>query len=275
MVNSATIGWLVFVFGALVGSFLNVVIWRVPRGESVVSPRSYCPNCLKQIAWYDNIPLISWILLGGKCRKCSMRISFQYISLEFITATLFSVAYLLLENHQSTPNSMQILIQLLALWTFACATVVIAAIDAKTGRIPNAQVLIALCGSIALALSPLFDISATLVPIQSFLAGVFSFIFFFAVKLIAPRGIGWGDVKVVLPLGMVLGFFGWGALIIGGMSAFGFASLYSFGLIALKKKTYKSKIYFGPWLVIGTWFGILFGEEIWGAYLNLLNLLVR
>jgi leader peptidase (prepilin peptidase)/N-methyltransferase len=84
----------VFIFGSLVGSFLNVCIYRLPLGESVVKPRSYCPQCKKPIFWYDNIPFISYLILRGKCRYCKQRISFRYFLVEFITAGVFLIFYL-------------------------------------------------------------------------------------------------------------------------------------------------------------------------------------
>jgi leader peptidase (prepilin peptidase)/N-methyltransferase len=84
---------IIFITGAIVGSFLNVCIWRLPRGESVVMPRSHCPNCNKTIPWYDNIPLLSYIILGAKCRFCHQRISLRYFLVELITAAVFLLFY--------------------------------------------------------------------------------------------------------------------------------------------------------------------------------------
>lgn len=82
-----------FIFGACFGSFANVIIYRMPKDESIVLPGSHCQNCQKPVAWYDNIPMVSWLLLRGKCRHCGVKFSFRYFFVELLTASLFSVAY--------------------------------------------------------------------------------------------------------------------------------------------------------------------------------------
>src|SRR3954451_1463488 len=92
-----------FLLGACVGSFLNVVIWRLPRGESLVTPPSHCPKCNHKLAWYDNVPIFGWIFLRGKCRYCSERISARYPIVEFVTAALFVATYILMFQYQLGP----------------------------------------------------------------------------------------------------------------------------------------------------------------------------
>src|SRR5881398_815126 len=92
-----------FAFGACVGSFLNVVVWRLPRGESIVSPPSHCPKCGTKLAWYDNIPVFGWIALRGKCRYCGQPISVRYPIFEAITGLLFVAYYLALFVYQEGP----------------------------------------------------------------------------------------------------------------------------------------------------------------------------
>jgi leader peptidase (prepilin peptidase)/N-methyltransferase len=263
-----------FVLGLLIGSFLNVVIWRVPRSESIVKPRSYCPSCKGQIAWYDNIPLASWLILKRRCRACSEIISFRYVAVEILTGILFVASFIALESSVTSRLPTPYFIALIALLGFASISVAIAFIDGKTGLIPNSLVLWGVASALLLDLGSLIQQSNDLVVVKSLAAGALSFCFFLAIKLISPNGLGWGDVKLAFPLGMVLGFFGWGSLIIGGMAAFGFASAYSLSLVALRSKGRKSSIYLGPWLVTGAWVGILSGEKVWALYLGLIDNLV-
>ena len=120
-----------FVLGLLVGSFLNVVIWRVPRGESVVSPPSACPSCGVEISWYDNIPVLSWLFLRGKCRNCANGISVRYPLVEFTTGILFAVM----------AGGFGFSWELPAYLYFAAISVALGLIDLDFKRLPNAIVL--------------------------------------------------------------------------------------------------------------------------------------
>jgi leader peptidase (prepilin peptidase)/N-methyltransferase len=263
-----------FVLGLLIGSFLNVVIWRVPRRESIVKPRSYCPSCRRQIAWYDNVPLVSWLILKRRCRACSEIISLRYVAVEILTGILFVASFTALESSVISRLPTPYFIELIALLVFASISVAIAFIDGKTGLIPNSLVLWGVASALLLDLGTLVQQTNDLAVGRPLAAGALSFCFFLTIKLISPNGLGWGDVKLAFPLGMVLGFFGWGSLIIGGMAAFGFASAYSLFLVALRSKRRKSFIYLGPWLVTGAWAGILSGEKVWALYLGFIDFLV-
>jgi leader peptidase (prepilin peptidase)/N-methyltransferase len=265
---------IVFTLGLLVGSFLNVVIWRVPRNESIVKPRSYCPKCLKQISWYDNVPFVSWLVLKGRCRACSERISFRYVAVEILTGILFAASYTAVDSSLASRTPIAFLIELTALLVFAAVSLAIAFIDGKTGLIPNSLVLWGVASILLLDLGRLIQQTNDPAVSRSLTAGLLSFCLFLAIKLISPNGLGWGDVKLAFPLGAVMGFFSWGSIIIGGMVAFGSASAYSLMLLSLGKKRRKSVIYLGPWLAAGAWGGILFGEKVWGLYLELIGSLV-
>ena len=129
---------LMAVFGAAFGSFLNVVIWRVPRGESVVHPRSRCPHCDAPIAWYDNIPLVSWLMLRAQCRRCSSPISPRYFIVELSTAVAFALITLLVTLQNSAPASFGALVLLVTgLCGFAACSIALAVIDAEHFRLPN------------------------------------------------------------------------------------------------------------------------------------------
>ena len=121
------VNFFIFIIGLVVGSFLNVCIYRLPREESIVKPRSHCPHCRKTIPWYDNIPLLSYILLKGKCRFCKARISFQYFTVELVTALLFILFY----------NTFGLTLKSLIYVIFTCGLVVATFVDFNFRIIPD------------------------------------------------------------------------------------------------------------------------------------------
>ena len=127
------LSWLIFagLFGACIGSFLNVVIYRLPLGQSIVSPPSRCPKCGYRLQWYDNVPVIGWVLLGGRCRKCKNPISIQYPIVELITALLFVLVVWL------TPPGPLLVTRLL----FVCILIVLFGIDLEHQILPNSITL--------------------------------------------------------------------------------------------------------------------------------------
>ena len=119
--------YIVFVFGAIIGSFLNVCIYRIPLGKSVVMPRSFCPFCEKTIAWYDNVPLLSFLILGAKCRNCEKPIAFRYFLVELVTA-ISGIG--LLKYYFLTPD-------FFVYWAFVCSLIVVIFIDLEYQEIPD------------------------------------------------------------------------------------------------------------------------------------------
>ena len=159
--------WLVFfaLLGACVGSFLNVVIWRLPRGESIVFPGSHCPSCGRPIRWYDNIPLISWVLLRGKCRHCSVRISPRYLLIEALTALLVAglfAWYYLMDMRQGVGLFDDTWLMYLSHASLACGLLVCAVIDIKHWIVPLGVCwFVSLVGIAAATIQPFGD---TLMP---------------------------------------------------------------------------------------------------------------
>src|SRR6187200_3200765 len=169
------------VLGALIGSFLNVVIWRLPRGESIVSPGSHCPACGKPLAAYDNVPVLSWVVLGGRCRTCGAPISPRYPIVELLTAASFAgvVAVRGFDD--------DLVLEL----PFVAALMALAGIDLDHQLLPNKIVYpMAVYGVAATALVETGDL------VEHLIAGAGAFLFLLAAVLAYPRGMGMGDVKL-------------------------------------------------------------------------------
>lgn len=255
---------LVGVLGLAIGSFLNVVVWRVPRGESVVSPPSACPRCGVALRRRDNVPVVSWLLLRGRCHSCGEPISRRYPLVEAGTAAVFCGVALRLGWSWGLPAYLYL----------AAVGVALALIDLDVRRLPNAIVLpsypvvLALLTLASLAPGRGADWSSLL---RAGVGGAVLFGFYFLLVLLYPRGMGWGDVKLAGLLGMGLAWLGWGSLIVGGFAAFLAGGVFSLALLAAGKASRKTAIPFGPWMILGAAVGFAVGEPAWTAYLSLLG----
>jgi leader peptidase (prepilin peptidase)/N-methyltransferase len=244
------------VLGLLIGSFLNVVVWRVPRGESVVQPPSHCPGCDTPIAPRDNIPVLSWLLLRGRCRTCGTRISVRYPIVELLTAALFAglAAYF-------GPVA-----QLPAYLYLAAVGVALALIDLDVKRLPDALTLpsypvgIVLLGIASAVHHDGWSLARALIG----MAALFGF--YFTVAFIAPRGMGFGDVKLSGVIGLYLGWLGWGQLVVGAFAAFAVGAVVGVGLILFAGGGRKTKVPFGPFMLVGALIGIFVGHDLASAY---------
>ena len=269
-------------FGLLIGSFLNVVAYRVPLRRSIVSPPSACPICGTPIRSRDNIPVISWILLRGKCHSCRSPISVRYPIVELGTGLFFAaVAVWFGVSMVSTSSTTGIavatgiaasILGLVAFLYLAAISVVLALIDLDTHTLPNRIVLPSYIVGIALlgAASLLGGDYAALLRAGIGMAALW--LAYLAMALTYPGGMGFGDVKLAGVLGLYLAWVGWGALAVGAFAAFLLGGLFSIGLIIARKAGRKSGIPFGPWMLAGAWIGIFFGETIASGYLTLVGL---
>jgi leader peptidase (prepilin peptidase)/N-methyltransferase len=270
------IGWMIpaviAVFGLAIGSFLNVIAYRVPLGLSVVSPTSACPGCGAAIEPRDNIPLLSWVLLRGKCRHCAEPISARYIVVEAITGVAFvAVALRFLPGAlaaASTPALVSGVLVLVAFLYLAAISVALTAIDIDVHRLPNAIVLPSyLVGSVLLGAAAL--LSGDLVQLARTAAGAgILVVLYLVLALVKPEGMGMGDVKLAGVLGLFLGSIGWGALAVGAMGAFVLGGVFGLALIVTRRAGRGSGIPFGPWMFAGAWLGIFVGEPLAKAYLS-------
>lgn len=272
---------LVGVFGLFIGSFLNVVVYRVPRKLSVVSPPSACPRCEKLIRPWNNVPVFSWLLLRGKCADCAEPISVRYPLVEAGTAVFFGVVTWwwlstneALVQHGGAADVAAAVLLLLAFLYLASVTVALALIDLDHHVLPNSIVLPSyIVAVVLLAASGLLAGNYTAL-LGAAIGGAAMFVFYFVLAVISPRGMGMGDVKLAGVLGLYLGYLGWGAVIVGSFGAFMLGGVFSIALIALRKAGRKSGIPFGPWMLAAAWLGIFFGESLWSRYLSLFGITV-
>jgi len=248
-------------YGLVIGSFLNVVIYRVPRGESVVRPRSRCPGCGAEIAARDNIPVLSWLLLRGRCRHCGGPISWRYPAVELLTGALFAMMAARFGLSWTLP----------AFLYLAAVGVALALIDLDVHRLPDVLTLPSyVVGGVLLVLPALFDGSWGDYG-RAWLAAAVLFAFYFVLLLIYPAGMGFGDVKLAGVLGLHLGFLGWGTLVVGGFMGFLLGAVVGGLLMLTRRATRKSKIPFGPFMLVGALIAVLWGQALWTAYVAALG----
>jgi leader peptidase (prepilin peptidase)/N-methyltransferase len=240
------------VYGLVVGSFLNVVIWRVPRHESIVKPRSHCPACDTQLATRDNIPVVSWLILRGHCRTCGEPISIRYPLIELLTGVLFAAVGARYAHSWALP----------AFLVLAAALIAISAIDLEHFIIPNRIVYpVGFASVILLAFAALLGHDWTSF-VRALLGAAAAFSFFFVLHVAAPGGMGFGDVRLSFILGMFLGWLGW-AYVFGGLfSGFLYGAVIGMALIAFGRRGRRQHIPFGPFLAAGTMTFVLFGEQL-------------
>lgn len=256
---TALLATLAVVLGLAVGSFLNVVVWRVPRGESVVAPPSACPRCGHRIRARDNIPVLSWLLLRARCRDCGAPISARYPSVELGTAVLFGLVAWRIGLAWELP----------AFLYLAAIAVALALIDLDVHRLPDAIVLPAYPVSLALLAGAAAADGQWWSLGRAVLGGLALLAFYAVLAAVYPAGMGLGDVKLAGVLGVFLGWMGWGSLLVGAFAAFLLGGVFALGLLATGRASRGSGIPFGPWMLLGAGVGIAIGEPAWSAYLGL------
>ncbi len=263
--------WLVlFILGLCFGSFLNVVIYRLPKGESLLNPPSHCPQCEEPIKWYDNIPVLSFIFLKGKCRHCGKKISLRYPAVEILTAFIFSGSYYFTNETFSLSFFLSLF--------FLSILLVLAFIDLDTFLIPDRILLPSIFFSLGFWLSGfLFPRFKTLpllpgLPLSALLAAFLAFLFLYFLAYISPflfgkEGMGGGDIKLSFFLGLYLGYYVFVALFF----AFLIGSLVGLGWVYLKGKDKKEEVPFGPFLALGGALALFFGQPAVSWYLKMIG----
>ncbi|HEU4397097.1 MAG TPA: prepilin peptidase [Actinomycetota bacterium] len=245
--------------GLVAGSFANVVIHRVPRRESVVRPGSRCPACGTPVARRDNLPLLGWLLLRGRCRSCRAAISARYPLVELAMGLLWFVV----AGRLAGEGLVWAVPAYLAL-VFVC--LVLAMIDSATRLLPNRITYPAfplVAGLLLVASLGLGDLGRLG---RGLLAAAAVGGFFLLLALISPRGMGLGDVKLAPTLGLALGWLSWGAVAVGVFAAFLLGGLAGLGGMVALGLSRRSLLPFGPWLVAGALLGVLVGGEVAGWY---------
>ena len=240
------------VLGLAVGSFLNVVIHRVPAKESVVKPRSRCPQCGTELASRDNIPVLSWLLLRGKCRTCGSAISARYPLVELGTSALFAAAGARFVDSWALPAYLLLFAALIA----------ISFIDLEHYIIPNRIVYPTLfAGAALLTAAALADGEASRIR-DAAIGGAAAWFALLVVHFIQPRGMGFGDVRLSAVLGMYLGWIELELVLLGMLLGFLLGAVIGLGLVVTRVRGRKDAVPFGPFLAAGATIAILASDPI-------------
>ena len=249
---------IVFILGLLIGSFLNVCIYRIPKEESIAFPPSHCGSCGKNIKAYDLIPVISWIILGGKCRNCSEKISIRYAMVEIATAILFLLTYF---QYGATIY----LVRYLLLIPFL---IVIAMIDYDTMEVYTSTTWAAIAVGL-LFLGVNFYLGE---PVVTYIyggllgAGTIAFIILLTKLILGTEGMGWGDAEICGLCGLFLGFKLTFMMMFFSFLIGGIIGVY---LLRFKKRNGRSEMPFGPSIIMATFLIMIWGDKILSWYLEL------
>jgi leader peptidase (prepilin peptidase) / N-methyltransferase len=257
---------IVFAFGASIGSFINVVVYRLPAGLSLIFPPSRCPRCLNQLKAYDNVPVLGWLWLKGKCRYCKSKISRRYPVVEAVTGILFMLVFWIFKFSPLT----------VGYWAFCSWLLALSLIDLDTMTLPNSLT------QSGLILGLLFQVTLGWLETGNW-AGVGNNLFlaiaaavlglwlFDAIAFIGSIGfgktaMGAGDAKLAAMMGAWLG---WKYLLLAGFLACAVGALVGIGVIILSQNKWGQKMPFGPFLAIGSAIALFGGEAILSRYLQL------
>ena len=243
------------VLGLVIGSFLNVVAHRVPRGESVVSPPSACPRCGTPIRNRHNVPVLGWVVLRGRCYDCDLPISARYPAVEAATGLLFALV-----GHHFADRPLL----LAAYLAFAAVAVALALIDLDVHRLPDVIVL------------PSYPVLGVLLALGAGVDGLLRaavgaavlFAFFYAIAIAAPGGIGFGDVKLAGVVGGMTAAVSWGAFVTGAFGAFVLGALAGVLLMLGRRASGRTAVPFGPFMLLAAWASILGAGGLGQVYLQ-------
>jgi leader peptidase (prepilin peptidase) / N-methyltransferase len=258
-------------FGLVIGSFLNVVIYRVPA-RIPLTRASRCPNCGAPIRAWQNIPVVSWLALRGRCASCRTPISPRYPLVELATGVAFVVVSWWFVVVAPTPGgAWSRTIVAVAFLYLAAVSIALTMIDLDTRRLPNSIVLPSY-----VVLAVLFTAAClTGAPwgalLRAGIGMVALYLFYLVLRLIRPAGMGGGDVKLAGVIGLALGWLGWAPLIVGAFAAFALGGVFGIVLVLMRRAGRKTAIPFGPWMILGAWTGVFAGEALARWYIGLIT----
>lgn len=264
--------FIVFVFGLMVGSFLNCVIYRLEKEESFLKGRSYCPHCKHVLSWQDLIPILSFFVLKRKCRYCQKPISWQYPLVELFTGLIFVLVFNSPPHqifgggfNQFTNFHLLTFIYYLAISSFL---IVVFVYDLKHSLIPDAIIYPAIFVVFLYRLLEIYEFGSFQSLISPLISAFSASLFFLAIVLVSRgKWMGTGDIWLAFLMGLILG---WPNILVALSLAFFIGAIIGTGLIMGGRKTLKSETPFGPFLVIGTFLAMFWGEKIVNWYLNFL-----
>jgi len=253
----------IFVFGVCIGSFINCIIYRLENKKSL-NGRSFCPNCKHQLFWQDLFPVFSFLFLGGKCRYCRKKISIQYPLVELATGSLFVLIFFSIGLVWNLELGTWNLIELCFMFYVVSSMIIIFVYDLKHYIIPDKVLFPAVVISLIYNLLSSYSFQHIL---YVFLAVIVASGFFLSIFLVSKgKWMGFGDVKLAVLMGLLLGFPN---ILVALFLAFFFGAIIGLILMVLEKKNLKSEIPFGPFLIVGTFIALLWGEQIVRWYMNL------
>lgn len=259
----------VFIFGLAFGSFANVLIYRLPRGVSFVALRSFCPVCGQAIRPYDNVPLLSYLWLRGKCRDCGTGISIRYPLVELLCGLLWLGVFW----HPGLPwtpavHSWTFPVELWPGFFFVTILLMVSGIDLDEQIIPNRIIL----PSIVIGLASLGAVAGIRGDYHVFIHAVYGMLigggFLGLIAVLVPRGMGMGDAKLAAFMGIFLGFYILAGLLLG----FLLGSIAGIILLAAKRKGRRDRIPFGPFLAAGAVLALFWGEPLYRLYRSIFHL---
>lgn len=244
----------IFILGLVIGSFLNAVIYRLDKKNSILKGRSRCPKCRKVISWHDNIPILSFVLLKGRCRRCHKEISWQYPLVEFFTGLVFLInSYILASRINFTSFSLDFFYNLIISFIISAFLIIIFVYDFRYYLISD-KVVWSLAG--VAFLYNIFNYS-----LINLLIGAIIGVGFFLVQYLVSKGkwIGQGDIILGLAMGLILA---WPKILIGIFLSYLIGSIIAIVLVVINQKKFQSRIPFGPFLATGTYLAWLFGDYL-------------
>ena len=245
---------IIIVLGAIWGSFANVCIYRLPKNKEIIIQNSFCPNCKKKIHWFDNIPILSFIFLWGRCRKCNKLISLRYLIVEFLGAISFLFIYL----------NFGLTITTLLLMILAIFCIIIFFIDLKYFIIPDSLTFPLMIIGFVKSFDPNLNTSIFPNYINSLIGGIFGYliiwlIIYFYKKIRRKEGMGLGDAKLLAAMGF---WFGWASIPFIIFISSSVALILTIPSLVNQTRKMSSKIPFGPHIIVGSILYILFSNQI-------------